>query len=85
MNKSDAISSRFVSLLVIRAEEPLAVEMNKMIRRVGNPYFGLPGDVAQVLDHRLAIQEGGDEDEPRRRPFEQPLEFAATAACQPTS
>lgn len=42
VNKSDAMSSRLVSLLVIRAEETLAIEMNQMIRRVGDPHFGLP-------------------------------------------
>ena len=42
------------------------MEANEMARRLGDSDLRLPGDVREVLHHRLSIQEGGHENEAGR-------------------
>ena len=43
----------------IRPEKTFTVEVYEVRGRLGDPDFGFPGDVTQVLHHSLSIKERG--------------------------
>lgn len=50
---------------LVRSEEALSVEMDHVLRGLGDPDLGLPCDIADVFDKAAPIQEGRDENKAR--------------------
>ena len=60
---------------LVRTEKALAVEMDEVFGRVGNPDFGFPCDLRQVSAHGRSMEKRGHEDQARGGAREEILEL----------
>src|SRR5271165_6935222 len=57
----------------VRPQKFVAIEMNQVVRGIGNPHFGFPRDIRCKLAKGVAVEKCGDENDVRRTVFGQPL------------
>ena len=46
----------------MRAEKPVTIEVNHMLRGIGNPDFSLPSNISSEAAKALSVQESGNVD-----------------------
>src|SRR5208282_2578510 len=68
-------SINFWHYIGIRAEKPLSVEMNQMLRVFGNPHFGFPGNLREKTPHDFSRGKRGDKNKASFATSEQLLQF----------